>query len=130
MPACHIPTSDLTPDLVPSPDDPVACRAFALTFSGYTYVDGGPAELMDYLRGLPANEDGVWDQERITVDDVRADLFMEQRATRWNCQGSEDHEREGWGQFERYAVAHIRLLRHMLFGEPHPNGATMVFRTA
>ena len=121
MPPFHIPTSDLTPDLVPSPEDSLACRAFALTFSGYTYVNGGPAELMDYLAALPT-KDGVWDLEKITVDDVRADLFMEQRAVRWSAQAcSPEAEKIAWTYFEKQAVFAVRLIRHMLFGEPHPD---------
>jgi hypothetical protein len=115
-----IPTSELTLDNVPSPDDPKACRAFAMSFDGYGHAGGGPAELMDYLGALPA-KDGVWDLEKVTVDDVRADLFMEQRATRWNAQGFA-HEAEEWASFERHAVESVRVIRHMLFGEPLPTG--------
>lgn len=114
-----ISTSDLTSENVPSPDNPKACRAFALTFDGYKYADGGPAELADLIETFPRNDEGFWDYKRITVDQARASLFWEQRATRWNVQGS-SYADEEWGRFERHAVECVRLIRHKLFGEPAP----------
>jgi hypothetical protein len=48
-----IPTSELTPDNVPSPDDPAACRDFALTFDGYGYAGGGVDALYSWIDRLP-----------------------------------------------------------------------------
>ena len=113
-----IPTSELTLENVPSPEDVDACHGFALSFDGYGFAGGGVEELCKHLENLPADEDGIWALERITVDDIRADLFAEQRATRWNYQGSEEYEREGWDRIRGYAVGSVRMIRHKLFGEP------------
>ena len=60
------------------------------------------------------------ERQTMTVDDVRADLFMEQRATRWNYQSDGRYDCEGWERFRGHAVWAVRLIRHKLFGEPRP----------
>ena len=114
-----IPTSELTPENVPSPEDGRECARFALTFDGYGFAGGGVEELRLHLEKIP-QKDGVWDLDRITVDDVRADLFMEQRAVRWNYQRGDEEERAAWDRFQSHAVLAVRVIRHLLFGEPRP----------
>jgi hypothetical protein len=81
---------------IPAPNSDWGTIAqYALSFSGYTYVGGGPVEL-----------DLLWDKvcldvENATVDELRACLFLIQRAARFcDVEGNDSDLEEARGLIE------------------------------
>jgi len=114
-----IPTSELTQDNVPFLTERDEMVSFALSFDGYGYA-GGPDKTVEYLKSLPYKPCGRPDLEKWSVDDVRFDLFMEQRAAK--AAGETDHL--AMHSFVNHAVVVVAYLRHRLFDEPAPCGCT------
>lgn len=65
--------------------------AYALSFNGYHYIGGGPSELADlWDRVIPLLNDDRLDQ--VSLEDIRACLFWQQRADRYH----QDYDIEGY----------------------------------
>lgn len=71
--------------MIKSNDSLESLCEFALSFNGYEYVNGGPAELGDlWDRVVPELNAGNYEQ--VFIDDIRACLFLQQRSDRYHDQ--------------------------------------------
>lgn len=108
-----IPTEELTPAHVPSPDaDRSALEAFCLTFDGYQKGRFTPDDLMREANRLEGK--GL---EHATLDELRRAAFTRQRQLRWTSMDS--------GYFDEGLVRSIQTLvgeiRRRIVGEGRPS---------
>ena len=114
-----IPTSELTPDNVPLPTEHSKLGRFALSFVGYQYMGGleqSFQRLQDLQVQFPPTPEGLADLDKWSIDDVRLDLFLEQRSTRLAAQDNPN----AWDNFYAHAAEIVGYLRHRLFNEDLP----------
>ena len=117
--------SVLTLDMLPPANASLEeLNAFALSFPGYSWAGGGPAELGEKLQSLHAVYGGNCIEQllidgKISIQEAitwfRADLFFEQRSFRWASCGPGGAD---WARFQKSAQEAVDMLRLWIESDP------------